>query len=100
MEQFPATFYLAEKWSRELGRKGLVRNSFRWSIILYNLKKNGGKLGAHSVKILRENRMPIYSTKRVINGIKLSLVIKPDLFREMDGAVKRIWVKGSSGRRG
>ena len=78
IEQFPATFYLAEKWSGELGRKRLVRNSFRWSIIIYNLNKNGGKLKARSVKILRKSRMPIYGTERVINGIKLSLVIKPD----------------------
>ena len=33
----------------------MVRNSFGWDMIINDLKKNGGKLGACSVKVLRES---------------------------------------------
>ena len=57
----------------------MVRNSFGWDMIINNLKKNGGKLGACSVEVLRENRGPVNGAERVINGIKVSFVIEPDL---------------------
>ena len=78
LEQFSATFYIVEKRSGEPGRNRLVRNSIRWNILIYNLMKNRGKLGACSVKILRESRRPIYGTERIVNGIKVSLVVQPD----------------------
>ena len=48
-------------------------------MIINNLKKKGDKLRAHSVDVLRESRGPVNGTEGVINGIKVSFVMKSDL---------------------
>ena len=78
----------------------MVRNSFGWIVIINNLKKNGGKFGACSVEVLGEKRGPVNGAERVINGIKVSFVIRARPFCETDDTVEKgIWVK-RRGRKG